>query len=60
MIDFITSVPWWGWALGFVWFCFVVFRLQTDYINKMTPEQKEAWMAEMAEKQNNKKPWYMG
>lgn len=55
MIDFITSIPLWGWALGFIWFCAVVFNLQMRYINNMTPEQKEEWMKQ----QSSKKPWYM-
>lgn len=56
MIEFITSVPWWGWGLALVWFFCVVFNLQMRYINQITPAQKEQWLQEQA----NKKPWYMG
>lgn len=56
MIEFITSVPWWGWLMALVWFFAFVFKMQMEYIDNMTPDQKSEWM----EKQGNKKPWYMG
>lgn len=55
MIEFLGSVPWWGWSLLVVWFFFVVFRMQMQYIKGMSPADLDKWLKE----QEQKKPWYM-
>jgi hypothetical protein len=55
MIQFIASMPWWGWCILIGWLFCVIFNLQMAHLKNMTPEQREQWMKDQA----SKKPWYM-
>lgn len=55
MIEFIVSVPWWGWLIVVFLIFRFIFVAQMQYIERMTPEERAEWLAG----EKRKKPWYM-
>lgn len=59
MNDFIQSLSWYHYVLAALFFAWVVFYNQMEYLKKLQKDDPAAYDAFMKEAKN-KKPWYMG